>query len=252
MCEAQKVFILFLSPQVLSAQGIMKQLLVFIAIIGIACQGQAQSEFSAKFKAIPAVKFPIAPKKLPEPKKTTPANSDIPSIKAPNVFTSPDAQFTKPAPAKLYQLGQTNGFSMIQKNEFVKPGAEVEARLNKKDEDPGEIVYRRNQNLGDFKIKSDKARVMYRDAAYVDGDVIRVYLNDKIIENQVTLDGVFKGFEIVLEKGFNKIDFEALNQGTSGPNTAEFRVYDDKGTLVSASQWNLGTGFKATILLVKE
>ena len=49
-----------------------------------------------------------------------------------------------------------------------------------------------------------------------------------------------------------KIDFEALNQGTSGPNTAEFRVYDDKGTLVSASQWNLGTGFKATILLVKE
>ena len=141
---------------------------------------------------------------------------------------------------------------MIQKNEFVKPGAEVEARLNKKDEDPGEIVYRRNQNLGDFKIKSDKARVMYRDAAYVDGDVIRVYLNDKIIENQVTLDGVFKGFEIVLEKGFNKIDFEALNQGTSGPNTAEFRVYDDKGTLVSASQWNLGTGFKATILLVKE
>jgi hypothetical protein len=141
---------------------------------------------------------------------------------------------------------------MIQKNEFIKPGAEVEARLNKKDEDPGEIVYRRNQNLGDFKTKSTKARVMYRDAAYVDGDIIRVYLNDKIIESQVTLDGVFKGFEIVLENGFNKIDFEALNQGTSGPNTAEFRVYDDKGSLISASQWNLGTGFKATILLVKE
>ena len=61
-----------------------------------------------------------------------------------------------------------------------------------------------------------------------------------------------KGFEIVLEKGFNKIDFEALNQGSSGPNTAEFKVYDDKGSLISASQWNLGTGFKATIILVKE
>jgi hypothetical protein len=141
---------------------------------------------------------------------------------------------------------------MIQKNEFIKPGAEVEARLNKKDEDPGEIVYRRNQNLGDFKTKSTKARVMYRDAAYVDGDIIRVYLNDKIIESQVTLDGVFKGFEIELVNGFNKIDFEALNQGSSGPNTAEFRVYDDKGSLISASQWNLGTGFKATILLIKE
>jgi hypothetical protein len=230
----------------------MKQLLVFIAIIGLVWQGQAQSEFTAKFKAIPAAKFPIAPKKATEPKKVAPLNSDIPSIKAPNVFNSPDAKFTKPAPAKSYQLGQSDSFSMIQKNEFIKPGAEVEAQLNKKDEDPGEIVYRRNQNLGDFKTKSTKARVMYRDAAYVDGDIIRVYLNDKIIESQVTLDGVFKGFEIELVNGFNKIDFEALNQGSSGPNTAEFRVYDDKGSLISASQWNLGTGFKATILLVKE
>ena len=230
----------------------MKQLLLCIAIMGWAWQGQAQAEFSAKFKAIPVGKFPIALKKAAEPKKVAPPNSDIPSIKAPNVFNSPDAMVTKPSPAKSYQLGQTNTISMIPKNEFIRPGAEVEARLNKKDEDPGAIVYRRNQNLGDFKTKADKARVMYRDAEYVDGDVIRVYLNDKVIESQVTLEGAFKGFEIVLEKGFNKIDFEALNQGTSGPNTAEFRVYDDKGSLISASQWNLGTGFKATILLVKE
>jgi hypothetical protein len=230
----------------------MKQLLVFIAILGLAWQGQAQSEFSAKFKAIPVGKFPIAPKKAAEPKKVAPLNSDIPSIKAPNVFNSPDAMVNKPTPAKSHQLGQSNTFSMIQKNEFIRPGAEVEARLNKKDEDPGAIVYRRNQNLGDFKTKAEKARVMYRDAEYVDGDVIRVYLNDKVIQSQVTLEGAFKGFEIVLEKGFNKIDFEALNQGTSGPNTAEFRVYDDKGVLINASQWNLGTGFKATILLVKE
>ena len=44
----------------------MKQLLVFIAIIGLGWQGQAQSEFTAKFKAIPAAKFPIAPKKATE------------------------------------------------------------------------------------------------------------------------------------------------------------------------------------------
>ena len=230
----------------------MRQLLYCIVFIGWVWQGQAQSEFSSKFKAIPVGKFPIAPKKAAETKKVAPLNSDIPSIKAPNVFNSPNAQFTKPAPAKSYQLGQTSTLSMIQKNEFIKPGGEVEARLNRKEDDPGEIVYRRNQNLGDFKTKSGKARIMYRDAAAVDGDEIRVYLNDKVIESFVALEGAFKGFEIVLEKGFNKIDFEALNQGTSGPNTAEFRVYDDKGGLISASQWNLGTGFKATILLVKE
>jgi hypothetical protein len=52
-------------------------------------------------------------------------------------------------------------------------------------------------------------------------------------------------------KGFNKIDFEALNQRSSGPNTAEFQIYDDNGGLISASQWNLGTGFKATIVVTK-
>ena len=117
----------------------MKHLVVFIAIIGCIWQGQAQSEFSTKFKAIPAAKFPITPKKVPEPKKIAPTNSDIPSIKAPNVFNSPDAMVNKPSPAKTYQLGQSNTFSMIQKNEFIKPGAEVEARLNKKDEEPAEV-----------------------------------------------------------------------------------------------------------------
>jgi hypothetical protein len=42
--------------------------------------------------------------------------------------------------------------------------------------------------------------VRYRDAAYVDGDKIRVYLNDKVIEYQVILDSNFQGFEIVLER----------------------------------------------------
>jgi hypothetical protein len=69
---------------------------------------------------------------------------------------------------------------------------------------------------------------LYRDAAYVDGDQIRVYLNDRVIEYQVNLDSNFRGFEIELEKRINKIDFEALNQELR-TNTAEFKVYDDKG-----------------------
>ena len=48
-----------------------------------------------------------------------------------------------------------------------------------------------------------------------------------------------------------RVDFEAINQGESGPNTAEFQVYDDKGQLISANQWNLATGFKASIILIK-
>lgn len=232
----------------------MKQILLFICIVGLAFNGYAQSEFSSKFKAIPPAKFPITPKKTTPPPTATvaPPNSDIPSIKAPDVFKSPDLLITKPTPNTSYQLGTTNNFSMMPKNDFVNPGAAVTDRLNKKQDNMQGIVYRRNQDLGDFKTKSLSAKVLYRDAEYVDGDAIRVHLNDRVIQTGVVLESNFKGFEIVLDKGFNKIDFEALNQGTSGPNTAEFQVYDDKGTLISASQWNLGTGFKATIILIKE
>jgi hypothetical protein len=222
----------------------MKRILFLIITIGMSLSGYAQNEFSTKFKAIPPIN------KSPKIKKVTPPKADIPPIKTPNVFKNP--QLLNPKPSPLAPISPTNNFSMTPKNNFINPGDVYKNKLNKKEDNPEGVVYRKNQNLGDFKTGSFTAKVRYRDAAYVDGDEIRVYLNDKVIQYQVNLDNDFKGFEIVLEKGFNKIDFEALNQGSSGPNTAEFQVYDDKGGLISASQWNLGTGFKATIILVKE
>ena len=220
----------------------MKRILFLMITISMSLSGYAQNEFSSKFKAIP-------PKdNAPKIKKTIPPKADIPPINTPNVFKNPEIFNPKPSPS-LPSTPATN-FSMTPKNEFINPGDVYKDKWNKKEENTDGVVYRKNQNLGNFQTGSVTAKVMYRDAAYVDGDKIRVYLNDKVIEYQVNLDSDFKGFEIVLEKGFNKIDFEALNQGSSGPNTAEFKVYDDKGGLISASQWNLGTGFKANIILV--
>ena len=60
------------------------------------------------------------------------------------------------------------------------------------------------------------------------------------------------GFSIGFSQaGFNVIDFVALNQGSSGPNTAEVRVYDDIGNLVGNNRWNLATGVKATYIVYK-
>ena len=222
----------------------MKRILLLMITISMSLSGYAQNEFSSKFKAIP-------PKdKAPKVKKITPPTAEIPPIKTPNVFKNPEV--LNPTPAPSLSITPVTNISMTAKNEFMNPGDVYKDKLNKKEENSDGIFYRKNQNLGDFKTGSSTAKVRYRDAAYVDGDQIRVYLNDKVIQYQVNLDSEFKGFEIVLEKGFNKIEFEALNQGSSGPNTAEFQVYDDKGSIISASQWNLGTGFKATIILVKE
>ena len=222
----------------------MKRILFLMITISMSLSGYAQNEFSSKFKAIPLKN------NAPKIKKTIPPKVDIPPINTPNVFKNPEIFNPKPSPS--LPITPANNFSMTPKNEFINPGDVYKDKWNKKEENTDAYVYRKNQNLGNFSTGSVTAKVMYRDAAYVDGDQIRVYLNDKVIQYQVNLDNDFKGFEIVLEKGFNKIDFEALNQGSSGPNTAEFKVYDDKGSLISASQWNLGTGFKATIILVKE
>ena len=222
----------------------MKRILYVMLLVGITLSGSAQNEFSSKFK-------PIAPKSnAPKIKKAIPPTADIPPIKTPNVFKNPE--LLNPNPSPSLSITPESTISMTPKNEFMNPGDVYRDKLNKKEDKSEGLVYRKNQNLGNFSTSSTTAKVRYRDAAYVDGDKIRVYLNDKVIEYQVILDSNFQGFEIVLEKGFNRIDFEALNQGSSGPNTAEFQIYDDNGGLISASQWNLGTGFKATIVVTKE
>lgn len=190
----------------------MKKILILIFSIIASLNGYAQDELGTKTKSFPAVN------KKEKPRKVVPPMSKTPPISVPEI--------SKPV----------NDFK-VPKNDLVMIG---------------EIVYRRNQNLGEFKTGSRSVNVKYRDAAFVDGDKIRVYLNDKVVTYQVNLDGNFQGFQINLVKGINKIAFEALNEGIASPNTAEFKVFDEKGAIISSNQWNLGTGYKATIILVKE
>jgi hypothetical protein len=120
-----------------------------------------------------------------------------------------------------------------------------------KDKEPSQ-EFDRNMDLGDIKTGGRFVSVQYRDHEYVDGDLIRVYVNDDIVQSSVFLNSSFSGFTLTLEEGINKIEFEALNQGSSGPNTAELHVYDDKGLIVSAKEWNLLTGRRAIITVIKE
>ena len=66
------------------------------------------------------------------------------------------------------------------------------------------------------------------------------------------LTGAFKGINVELQKGFNRLDFEALNQGSTGPNTAQVDVYDEMGQLLYSNKWLLSTGSKASLIIVKE
>lgn len=168
----------------------------------------------------------------------TPNFKDVPLNKEPEII--------------FQKIGGSKPIDLTMKNDFVNPGAVYQEKLNKNSD--GEVLqaFRRNQNLGDFKTKSLFVKILCRDNQFVDGDRVRIYINDLIIQENVLLEADYQVFEITLKNGFNKIDIEAINQGSSGPNTAEFQVVDDKGASISVNQWNLSTGFKATIVIVKE
>ncbi|MGB5172014.1 MAG: hypothetical protein WBN11_10305 [Eudoraea sp.] len=106
--------------------------------------------------------------------------------------------------------------------------------------------------LGDVRTGGTFVGIVCRDHEFVDGDRIRIFVNGEIAEANILLTGAYKGVNIDLQKGFNRLDFEALNQGSSGPNTAQVDVYDDKGQLIHSNQWMLSTGSKASLIVVKD
>jgi hypothetical protein len=171
----------------------------------------------------------------------------LPKTNTPSLYT-PGSK-SKPMSSSTIET-QKMQFSLD--NKFKNPGDLVVDKLNQAEGGFDSKAFRKNQYLGDFKTKSAFVRISCRDFGEVDGDEIRVWVNDKVMIERVYLDGDYQRIELGLESGFNKVDFEALNQGFSGPNTAQFMIFDDKGSLVSSNQWNLGTGFKATIIIVKE
>lgn len=185
-------------------------------MFGVLSTAYSQEEFK-NFKAVPIKKKEVKVKEVKE-KEIKVSKADFNKIKS-------------------YVV------SDIGENKYEVPKAE---------ERDAEKLAKRDQDLGVVKVGTGTAKVRYRDAAYVDGDKVRVYLNYVIIEPEVLLNGEIQGFDITLQKGVNRIDFEAINEGFAAPNTAEFKIYDDNGNVLSTNQWNIAQGYKATIILEKD
>lgn len=143
-------------------------------------------------------------------------------------------------------------FSMEYHDGLRSAGEIFEERWNKQANKLGIRRMMSDQFLGEYPIDSKFVNIVCRDHEYPDGDRVSVALNDNVIYRSVTLTSQYRRLQLNLIEGVNKIDIKALNQGDSGPNTAEFVVYDDKGNVVSSKEWNLLTGVKATIVFVNE
>ena len=217
------------------------------AVMPINGQTQPKSDPDGEKKSI---KIPVEPKK----------NDSTPLPKTLEIKPKSNTSLTKTnkningIPVKIKELKpEEEQFSMFPKSKLRDPGELFEKRYNARMEDQGvKVKTMPDMYLGDIRVRGQIANIRCRDHEYPDGDLVQVIVNDEIFIPQLLLTSNFKSFDIPLKEGINSVVFVALNQGESGPNTAEFEVYNDENVLVSSKRWNLLTGVKATILVIKD
>lgn len=143
-------------------------------------------------------------------------------------------------------------FSMSENDGLKNPGEIFEKRWTKEAEKGGIIRTMSDQFLGEHRVDTKFVNIMCRDHQYPDGDRVQILLNGVVVRENLLLTSSYRRVEVNLIDGRNVVDILALNQGESGPNTAEFVVYDDAGNVISSKEWNLLTGVKATIVFQNE
>lgn len=131
-------------------------------------------------------------------------------------------------------------------------GLKIDTKVGPRTAKEGSRDHFPDQNLGEVKSNSKFIGIVCRDHEYVDGDRVKIYVNGRVADPNILLTGSFKGINADLEKGFNNIVFEALNEGSSSPNTAQIEVYDDQSQLIYSSKWLLSAGSRASLVITKE
>ena len=219
----------------------MKFKLLFILFLLINCEATLFAQFENSNNS---VQFEVV-----EDDFKTPDGMELPAIKLPSIIKSKN-----PLRMNDYSglgLEESELLDITHEDSFLDLKTNEAPKYFTKDKKIAE-EFGRDQYLGELRTGSLNVTIMYRDHEYVDGDRVRIYVNGDIVKSSVYLSAGFNGFTFLLQPGFNKVEFQALNQGSSGPNTAELRIFNDEGDVISANQWNLTTGRKAMITIVKE
>ena len=136
------------------------------------------------------------------------------------------------------------------KNGLLTEGDRVAAEW--KEDKKAKEEYAKDQYLGDVKTTGKFVELYCRDHEFVDGDRVKITVNGEVIFKNLALTGSYKPILVTLQSGFKTIEFEALNQGLSGPNTAMLKVFGENGKQLVSKEWNLLTGARASLMVVKQ
>ncbi|WP_396156923.1 hypothetical protein [Flavobacterium macrobrachii] len=219
----------------------MKVRLLILIFVSAVFNGYSQFELPKKTLKIAPISNPSG--------QTSPTTSTSSALKYPSIFDKKDNLAGK---ISLLNQKPEETKSVMETEKFESQSKEYTDRMNKKSD--GKILekFKSDSFLGQFKVGTKIISIACRDHEAPDGDLVRIWLNDKMAVDAILLDVDFKEVYLELNEGINKIEIEALNQGESGPNTAQFVIYDQKEGTVTTNKWNLTTGVRAKIIILKE
>lgn len=113
-------------------------------------------------------------------------------------------------------------------------------------------IFRKDMVFGEYRTKSPSLTIKSRDFGIVDGDNIKIKVNNNTLLQFSSLEGFYKEFKIHLVEGINYLEIEALNEGSLSPNTGEFDIIQIDGKTLIKDVWYVATGFKAKFIIIKE
>tara|TARA_B100000427_G_scaffold277181_1_gene246425 strand:+ start:643 stop:1314 length:672 start_codon:yes stop_codon:yes gene_type:complete len=147
-------------------------------------------------------------------------------------------------------LSKENKIDITKSTDLVTPTWVIKQKFNEGSQNKSK--FKADYYLGDIETKSEYIIIKCRDHEYVDGDRIKLMLNNSIVHPNISLTSTFYVIDIDLDEGYNNIDFVALNEGDSSPNTAQLVVLDDNGVQLSNKKWLISTGYKAQLVVFKK
>ncbi len=81
-----------------------------------------------------------------------------------------------------------------------------------------------NGNLQNVTVSQKNVTLTFWDHGKEDGDIITLYLNGKVLKENIKLTKKKKSFPVTLTSGNNLFEVEAKNEGSIPPNTASVRI----------------------------
>ena len=223
---------------------LMKRFVFTFLLLCFSGSIHAQIDSEKKLKIVPAQ----------ESKKDSASTVSITPAK-PITNTSTGLNIPKTAPTLEFPKKK---FSMFPEEQFGNPGELYEKRFEKAEQELLPEGHGENSGLkedtfwGDYRTNSNYVYILYRDYGAIDGDLLRILVDDDVLKPREYLTEGYKGFKLKLKEGFNKIDFYAINEGSSIPNTADYKIVDENNKVITNRVWPLSAGVKVTVILVKE